>query len=193
MITLAKKMALFESLSSIEDPRRAQGLRTKLEQLLSMVIISYLCGHVGFRGVARFCKAHSAVLTQELGLTHQTPSYVTFRDVLNRISETEMIRAFNTWMAGVMDIKEGLWISGDGKALGSTVVNAHRSDQDFQAIVSFFCQKSGLVYSLEQYKNKSKESGEMDVARFLIGELKGMGAIIRLDALHTQKKRSVRL
>ena len=75
--------------------------------------------------------------------------------------------------------------SGDGKALGSTVKNAQAKNQEFEAIVSIFCQKSGLVYSLERYEN-NKES-EINVIRFLIKELKGMGVTLYLDALHTQK------
>lgn len=37
-------MTLFSALSNLEDSRRAQGRRTNLTQLLTITILSYLCG-----------------------------------------------------------------------------------------------------------------------------------------------------
>ena len=181
-------MTLFESFRDIEDPRRKQGQRLNLEQLLSMIVISYLCGKTGYRKIARFCRINKATFISELNLKHGIPSHVTFRDILTRIPDTQMVDAFNKWTSSNIRLNKKTWISGDGKALGSTVSDSQGKNQDFQAIVSFFCQESGLTYSIAQYRNKSKEIGEMNVARFLIEELKYKGVIIRLDALHTQKE-----
>jgi hypothetical protein len=139
--------------------------------------------------MAFFCMAHGETLKQELALRHDIPSYVTFRDILTRIDDAQLVSAFNNWARGLTPIKQGSWISGDGKALSSTLTDSQGNHQDFMAVVSLFSQESGLVLSLERYSNRGKESGEMDKVRFLIGQLKEMGAIIRLDALHTQKKR----
>ena len=98
-----------------------------------------------------------------------------------------MIKAFNKWSEDYVPLEEDFFVSGDGKALGSTVINANGKSQDFQAIVSLFSQQSGLVRCLEDYRNKAKETGEGKVARFLIDKLKGMGIIFTFDALHTKK------
>ena len=66
--------------------------------------------------------------------------------------------------------------------------NAHNKNQDFEAVVSLFAHDSGLVQVIGDYKNKSKGTGEQQIIRFLVGQLKDMGAVITLDALHTQKK-----
>lgn len=178
-------MTLESCLLDIRDPRRAQGQRISLSQLLSLIIISNLCGYFGGRPIAAFAKSYASTFTDALGLRHAIPSHVTISSIINNIDQTELISAFKKWAAPLVKLKGGDMFSGDGKALGSTVKNAQTKNQEFEAIVSIFCQKSGLVYSLERYEN-NKES-EINVIRFLIKELKGMGVTLYLDALHTQK------
>ena len=184
-------MNLYESFSNLKDPRRAEGLRTSIEQIFCMVTLSYLCGYTGYRPVAKFSKIHEELFTEELGLKHGTPSHVTFRDVLMRVEEEELIKSFNLWAGNYAPLEVGDWVSGDGKALGSTVTDAQGKNQDFQAVVSIFCHGTELVRLVEQYRN-AKES-EIVVVRGLLDHLKGKGLIIRLDALHTQKKRLSKL
>ena len=178
-------MTLYESFMQIDDPRRSQGKRTSLSQMFCMVCISYLCGHHGYRPVYKFCKAHVSLLGEELGLRHGIPSYVTFRDVMMRVDEQQLIRAFNAWAATYVSVDQGDWVSGDGKALASTVEHMQDSQQNFQAVVSIFCHKSGLIRLVEHYHNSQKS--EQGVLKALIEHLRGAGAIIRMDALHTQK------
>lgn len=179
-------MSLYTEFEKINDPRRKQGLRTTLPQLFCMIIISNLCGHLGGRGVARFAKNHSKTFTKVLKLNHKIPSHVIFSDILNRVDSKELITAFNNWAKDIVPLKKGMPISGDGKALASTVSNQHGSHQDFEAVVSIFCQETGLVYAIEQYRNKKKS--EIHIVQFLIKKLKNMGVVIHLDALHAQKK-----
>jgi hypothetical protein len=178
-------MTLIESFSQLTDPRRPQGMRTSIEQIFSMVVISNLCGYFGFRPVHNFSKVHSELFKKELGLKHKIPSHVTFRELMIRIDQDELIKCFNNWSSHYVPVEEGDWISGDGKALASTVSNAHNSKQDYQAIVSMFCHRSGLVRLIGEYRNAKK--GEREIVISLLEHLRGMGLIIRLDALHTQK------
>ena len=180
-------MTLIEALTEIEDPRRRQGLRTNLEQIFYMTVIGYLCGHTGYRELKKFCDSEADTFIEELSLRHGIPSHVTFWQVLTNVKDEEMIKAFNKWSENYVPLEKESFVSGDGKALGSTVINANGKHQDFQAIVSMFSQKTGLVRSLEDYRNKTKNLGEGKVARFLISKLNGMGIIFTLDALHTQK------
>jgi len=178
-------MTLLEAFEGIKDPRRAEGRRTSLSQIFSMVVISNLCGYLGYRPVTNFCKAHEVVMIEELGLKHGVPSHVTFRDLLQRTDSNQLIKRFNAWAASYVPLEAGEWISGDGKALGSTVQNTFNNRQDFQAVVSMFCQERGLVHLIGQYRNA--KSSEIEVVQALLFHLKDAGAAIRLDALHTQK------
>jgi len=179
-------MTLQTCLNEIPDPRRSQGQRISMTQLFSLIVISNLCGHFGGRPVEGFAKIHQTSFIKELGLKYGVPSHVTISDFINRVDQQAMIDAFNKWTSNYVPLQKGESISGDGKALASTISNQSSKSQDFQAIVSLFCQQSGLIYALEQYRNK-KES-EINVVRFLIKELEGMGLNIFLDALHCQKK-----
>lgn len=179
-------MTIQEALSQIQDPRRNVGMRVNLNQMLSMVVLANLCGYFGGRPIARFLKAQELILKEELKLKHRVPSHVTFTDLLNRIDQYQLIAAFNKWASFYVPMETGELVSGDGKALGSTVTDYHEKNQDFQAIVSIFCQKSGLVRSLKEYRNAKKS--EVGIVQYLINELKGHGITLFLDALHTQKK-----
>lgn len=186
-------MDLFKVFSELPDPRRTQGKRTSLCNVLIMSVLGYMCGFTGYRGIGLFAKKYSDALTELLALKHPVPSYVTFHTVLKQLDKNQLISAFNKWAGPVASVKKKDWINADGKALRSTVKNCHGKNQDFEAVVSFFCQKSGIIHSLASYKNKSKESGEIDLVRFLVEELKIKGAVITFDALSTQKKRSAQL
>ena len=125
-----------------------------MSQILCMVTLSYLCGQVGYRPVARFCKNHSDSLSEILSLGHGVPSHVTFREVLLHVDQNSLINAFNQWAMESVSFTKGAWISAVGKALGSTVKDHHGPGQDYQAVVSLFVQQSGLVYSIAEYHNK---------------------------------------
>jgi len=178
-------MSLEESLISIQDPRRKQGMRYNLYQMFSMILLSGLCGHFGSRGVERFSKAHSKVFKELLKLKHPIPSHTSFNTFMNNIPNEALISAFHNWTSNYILSTElqGGGVSGDGKALKST---ADRKGRSFQAIVTFFTHKSGLAHSIATYRNEKKS--EIHVVQFLLERLKDMGITMYLDAVHCQKK-----
>jgi len=180
-------MDLKQVVEQIDDFRRSQGLRHTKLQMFGMILISNLCGYFGGRAVARFTKIHQEIFMEELSLKHRPPSHVTFSEFINSIDETQMIAAFNSWTSDVIPLSEGDSISGDGKALGSTLKDACGQSQEYQSIVSLFCEESGLVYAMERFNNG--KSSEVNVIRFLLTLLSGMGVTIFTDAAHCQKKR----
>jgi len=169
----------------VKDPRRGQGQRYTLSQLFTMIILSNMCGYLGGRPAAKFSKNHASTLRDLLSLKYGTPSHVVFSDIMNRVDENELINAFNKWTSDYVPLQTGDDVSGDGKALRSPIKDGKGSGQKFQAVVSIFCQQSGLVYALKQYQN-SKES-EINVVQFLVQKLKDMEITLFLDALHAQK------
>ncbi|MEA5462090.1 ISAs1 family transposase [Arcicella sp. LKC2W] len=178
-------MSLLSCLSVINDPRRKQGCRTSIEQIFCMVTLSYVCGYLGYRPVHKFCESHSELFISVLGLKHGIPSHVTFREVLMRINEQELIDAFNMWTNSYVALKSGDALSGDGKSLKSTVSQQPTSEQDFQSVVSLFCQTTGLIAKIATYRHK--KVSEIQMLKELIETLAVNGLIIRMDALHTQK------
>lgn len=179
-------MELIKSFSRLTDPRRKQGLRVTQGQVLTMVVVAYLCGHHSYRKMATFAESHSSLFTEELGLKHGVPSYITFREVIIHTNESELITVFNDWAADFVPIDPGDWVSGDGKSLCSTVDNAHERSQDFQSVVSFFGHKTGMVRLIQTYRNKKEN--EIEVVKGMLNSLKDKNLHFILDALHIPKK-----
>jgi len=183
-------MTLYKRFSKLTDSRNLSTVRYSLADIMTLATISYLSDYFGYREMSRFCKANSQILRELLGMSRPIPSHVTFSKVLAAIPESEIIDLFNDWVVseGSSLLKED-WLSGDGKVLCSTVTDKNGPHQNYQVIVSLFAQKSGLVEAISAYKNKDKELGETERICFLLDFFKDKGLIIRLDALHTQKKR----
>lgn len=179
-------MSITEAFESLTDPRRRQGLRLSQAQVLTMVLISYICGHYSYRKIETFAQSHSELFEKTLGLKHGVPSYVTFREVLVKTDQAELIAAFNLWAKDFVSIEAGDWLSGDGKSLSSTVSEVHNEGQGFQSVVSFFVQKTGMVVLLETYKNQKKS--EIDILIGMLNSLKDKNLNFVLDALHIQRK-----
>lgn len=178
-------MTLYEAFSAITDPRRPEGRRIRLEQLLALVVVANLCGHHGYRPVARFCQAHQRLLSRQFDLKHGVPSYVTFRTVLSQLPEQALIEGFNTWAGRLDSLSAGDWLSGDGKALASTLTHMQDQQQDFQLMVSLWSQQTGLVHRLATYTNATGD--ERVSVRELLHHFQDKGLLVRLDAIHTQK------
>jgi DDE_Tnp_1-associated len=179
-------MQLINAFATLTDHRRAQGLRVTQEQVLTMVVVAYVCGYFTYRKIETFAKAHSAIFTEVLGLKHPVPSFMTFRDIIVHTDQAELITIFNAWAIDFAGIEPNDWVSGDGKSLRSTVSDAQSAAQDFQSVVSFFAQKTGMVILLETYKNK--KISEIEVVTGLLNSLKDRNLHFILDALHIQKK-----
>lgn len=178
-------MTLYEAFAELPDPRRPEGRRIQLQQLLALVVIANLCGHHGYRPVARFCQIHHQLLSRQLQLQHGVPSYVTFRAVLTKLPEPVLIDCFNRWADTLDALEAGDWLSGDGKALASTLTHMQDAKQDFQLMVSLWSHRTGLVHRLTSYANASGD--ERLSVRELVGHFQDKGLIVRLDAVHTQK------
>jgi len=150
-----------------------------------MIFSAIASGYHGYRPIAEFARANKSFFIEELSLVHGIPSHVTFREIISNLDKKEVISAFERWTSS-QDLSAGDWISGDGKALRSTVTNSQQKQQDFTSIVSLFCQKTGLTFAISEYSNKKEH--EAEVLRMLLPVIQGKELIITLDALNSQKK-----
>ena len=173
-------------LSTIKDCRRGQGQRYPLVPTLMMIIMSVLSAATGYREMAAFMKRHESALSSSFGLKHGVPSHVSIRAILLGIGFVNINRGFLNWMRGVLETPEEQWVSGDGKALRSTLRDAGNSKQTFVQLVSIFSHNSRLV--LAQKATEHSKAEEAQAIRDLIAALDKEGLIITLDALHCQKK-----
>ena len=182
---------LLSFLSKVPDPRRKAGSRHPLPSLLAMIIIGNLSGYYGYRELARFMERHAWEFVRLFGFTHGVPGHVTIREVLGKLDFEAFKQQFQAWLAQAQQgqgvhTKQGAY-SLDGKSLKSTLSNYSQSYQDFVAMVQVFSHQSGQVVGLQAFHNGKQ--GEAQVVREVIQKLDLKGAMLTLDALHSQKKR----
>ena len=181
-------MSLLECFEEIEDHRKLSGLRNPLPAILCMLVMSYLSGHCGYRAPATFMKGNREEFIKMFELKHPPIGHTQLRTIIMGLDFEVINKAFFKWINNFVSIEEGEWLSGDGKALCSTVVDAHGHAQDFELMVRLFSQKLEIVTHIATTKNKSSE---MKAMQNLLKTLKTKGVIITLDALHCQKKQSI--
>ena len=170
-------MNLIHFVSKLEDTRRSQGQRYKFSSLILTCILGHCCGHSGGREIARFARANKEVLQTHLSYKDKMPSHVTFQYFLNSIDHEKLLGAFNAWVREDSGITPSALdtLSGDGKALRSTVSDVNDTNQKFTQIVSLFLTKLGVTLCLQDFENEKK--GEAEILRLLLQELKKKGLL----------------
>lgn len=178
-------------LQRIPDVRSDLGKRYRLDDMLIMIILGMLSGRYGYRELGTFVKANRAALVTLLGLKRNAvPSHVTIRAVMQSLDFAAVAASFHLWAAERLQMMPGDVLSIDGKALASTVNDAHGAMQTFQCFLSVYSQRHGAVYSLKRYQHG--HDGEIPMLQELIAALDLTDVTLSVDALHCQKKRSPR-
>jgi hypothetical protein len=179
-------MTIQEMLKKIKDPRRKEGRRYEVSDVLLMCIMAIMSGDYGYREMGRFMKRQERELREVLHLKQGVPSYVTIRDILQRIDYKELEEAFNEWASQYERIGKRETLSIDGKVIRSTVRQSNTPMQNFISIVSVFSTGQGIVLRCGKIEN-DKES-ELPKARNVLETLGVKQGLFTMDALHCQRK-----
>jgi hypothetical protein len=67
-------MSLNELFKSLPDPRRGQGQRYPIQDLLWMIFLGISSGYTGYRPLGKFVKANTTYFTEAFALKHGVPS-----------------------------------------------------------------------------------------------------------------------
>lgn len=173
-------MTLYECFETVPDHRSASGRRTPLPALLCMVTMSYMSGYTGYRPVSSFMSSNKETFKSMFNLKHSPIKHTQLRTVISGLDFPSITEAFSTWMRTFLNVEQGEWFSGDGKSLGSTVVDVHGAKQEYELMVRLFRQKLGIVTHVSTTKSKASELKAM---QSLLKKLELKGIIITLDAL----------
>jgi hypothetical protein len=182
-------MEFSQYISELKDFRRGEGQRYSFSSLMWVIFLASCCGHTSSRTISAFCKSEDDFFISTFNWVHGVPSYGTIHYFLQGLDSAEVCAGFNKWM--LSGFEEGIgsgWISGDGQALRSTLADGNGRGQNYSAMVSLFCQKTGLTIAIKDYQSRSKGEGEQHVLSLLLGNLQNKGVMFTLDALHCQKK-----
>ena len=181
-------LTLIRFLKKVNDPRKKLGKRHPFWLILLLVILGIMFGHLGYRDIAAFGKAHQKLIVKYFQVKcDRIPSYSTIRRAMILVNTSNLVEVFNQWARSLTPVSSNSdWVSIDGKCLKSTCINHNNKHQNFVSIVSLFSQTSGLVLRLQNFDNK--KSSEIKRVQELVKTEATEGQVFTLDALHCQKK-----
>lgn len=182
-----ERQDLITLLKTIQDHRRAQGLRHPLEVILVIIIMAIMAGARGERAIARFAKNNKEALIKALKIERgEVPTRSVIKGVIANIDFAKLQNIFYTWAVKVIKIKKMDIVSLDGKALRGTITEAQNNLQNFTSLISVFVSKRKQV--LTAAKIDTKKENEIPSVQELIEMLDLQGVTFTLDALHCQQK-----
>jgi predicted transposase YbfD/YdcC len=175
--------SLWNYFSELPDPRRSQGRRHKLRDILAVALCAVVCGADDFTEIEEFGQTKEAWLRQFLELPHGIPSHDTFGRVFAALDPRAFGQCFMGWVRGVAELSEGAIVTIDGKA----VRRSYDAAAECPAIewVSAWARENRLT--LGQVK-VAEGSNEITAVPELLRALALRGCVVTADALNCQKE-----
>jgi len=145
-LTANQMLSLHDFFKGIDDPRRAQGKKHHLPNVLSLAAAAVLCGMRGYKDISLWVEslgqnARSRFRCRKRNGKYEVPSLTVIRRALTSVDPAQLEQALNAWNAqyGLMD--ESLAI--DGK----TMCNAIDHEGKQTHIMSAIGHQSGHCYA----------------------------------------------
>lgn len=169
--------------SGLPDPRSARGVRHKLEDIIVISVLAFICNADDYVDIREYGLANEEWLASFLSLKHGIPSVDTFERVFAILDAKAWQGRFSQWTrklvlaedAGVNEI-----LAIDGK----TARGSHDEGLDALHTVSMWSSYGGIVLVQEQVPDKTNE---ITVIPEVVAAMNPAGAVVTTDALGTQK------
>ena len=171
--------SLFDLLSLVPDPRRAEGKRHPLQAVLSLLVLSLLAGMRGLQGVVEFGRNLPPEVVAALGFTRpKTLAKSTLSEILRAIDIDTFESVVSRWLQAQANKHGWTAMAIDGKSLrgatGEQLPAVH--------LVAGYAHEAQVV--LAQLRVDSK-TNEHKAALGLLGLLPLAGAVVTADAMFT--------
>jgi len=177
-------------LSSLPDPRRAQGIRYPLVSVVVTALMAMVCGADNAEEMEDWGAANSQWLNGILALPHGTPTQDVFLSVFGALDPTAFHGVFVSW---VDLLRMGLHMTGKHIAVdGKTSRRSFDTGRVLSPIhtVSAWLSDEGLV--LGQVKTADK-SNEITAIPELLRTIDLRGATVTIDAMGCQTEIAKRI
>jgi hypothetical protein len=172
---------LFPVLGTITDPRKARGIRHKVQSVLAIAVCATLAGARSFIAIAEWAAEQSREVLLKLGSKRgRPPSERTIRRMLHAVDAAEVDRRTGAWVAQQVQL-QGRAISVDGK----TLRGSRDGDQGAIHLLSAIVHGSGTVVAQVAVGEKTNEIPRI---KPLLADLDLQGAVVTADAMHTQRE-----
>lgn len=166
----------------LPDPRRAQGRRHSLADMIVLAVTAVICAADSWPDVRDFGRAKLKWFKSFLDLPHGIPSQDTFERVFARLDPDAFERCFIEWTKALSTGSGGQLVAIDGQRLRRSF--AHAWEQSTAThLVSAFVAANATVFS--QLAVASKENEIVAIPK-LLRLLDLAGATVTIDALGCQ-------
>ena len=182
MMAAARSRYLLDLLAQVPDPRKRRGRRHALAGLLAVGIAAVIAGSRSFAAIGQWAADAGPDVLAALGSARGPAEESTFRRAFALVSPDVLDRVLGTWLwTRAMRAGGRLVIAVDGK----TVRGAKGKDGKAPHLVAALAHGIGAV--LGQVAADAK-SNEIPAVRDLLKAFASLaGAVITIDAMHTQK------
>lgn len=171
---------LVDLLGRMPDPRRRRGIRHPVGALIAVAVCAVMAGSRGFTAIGEWTRDAGAVAVKQLGLVRGSVDESTLRRLFARLDADRLDSLLGTWAATrAALVADRRVIAIDGK----TVRGARSNDAPAPHLVAALAHGSGAVLGQVAVREKSNE---IPAARALLEVLDLDGAVVTMDALHTQ-------
>lgn len=169
--------------ADLPDPRRAQGKRHKLSDMIVIAVCAVICCADSWADVADFGNAKLKWFETFLDLPHGIPCPDTFERVFARLDPDAFERCFMSWTAALAGSSGGKLLAIDGKRIRRSFEHAW-DHSTATHLVSAFAHENATV--LGQLSVDCKENEIIAIPRLLeLLDLSG-GATVTIDAMGCQ-------
>lgn len=166
---------------NVTDPRADRGFNHDLLEMVFMALTAAICGANGWADIERFAKAKLDWFRQYIELPHGVPSHDTFGRVFARLDTGEFLSAMHEWVDQFAGSLRGRGIAIDGKTLRGSFDQA--AGQSPLHTITAFATDTRLVL---RQMSVGEQSNEIPAVPVLLQLLELEGAVVTLDAMHTQ-------
>lgn len=173
---------LFEILGGIPDPRKARGVRHKIQGLTATAICAALAGMRSITSMAEWAAELPKETLLRLGSKRgKPPSERTLRRFFAAVDVAELDRQTGQWVAQQRKLLPGTGLAMDGK----TVRGSSDGEKAAIHLLSAIVHGSGEVVAQVSVGAKTNEITKVEP---LFEELEIKGVVVTGDALLTQRK-----
>ena len=169
---------LLQVLTRVTDPRKPRGRRHPLAALIAVAVCATLAGAKGFTAIGQWAAETTTHTLTALGMARGAADEATFRRTFARLDADLLDRVLGAWSATRVAQVNGLRIiSLDGKTLRGARVGTERASH----LVAALCGTTTLGQVAVDAK-----SNEIPAVRDLLQFIDINGAVVTVDAMHTQ-------
>jgi predicted transposase YbfD/YdcC len=174
--------SLYARFCQLSDRRKRQGLRYRLETILTLMVLAKMCGEDTPSGMADWARHRRVWLCQALQLKHpQMPHHSTYRRILAEVVQVEELeRLCQEALTGQRHFGKQVLLAMDGKVLRGTL----DENQNGVYQLAAYLPQEGLVLMEISIPGKGQET---QAAPQLLQSIDLREKVVIGDALHTQR------